>query len=289
MKILYLGNFDNPYSDATEKHIRYALLQLGHEVEEVNEKNVNPDELVEKKCDLFLFHKGGMPQEQLLDVLQTMTCKKAMWYFDKVWGDRLIWMDSVVPFIDYAFLTDESWVKRHNLKNTYVVRQGIGNENASLGKYNEKYANEIAFLGSVYGQRKPFVEALMMVYGDKFCVRNDIFGRKLYDFCASTKIIVAPKFPQDDFYWSSRVYMILGSGGFLIHPKLYGLQEEFEDGKHLVMYNSGKELGDKINYYLKHPKERKKIQMAGYQHCIKNYTYLDRVKLMMKIINEKVC
>ena len=79
--------------------------------------------------------------------------------------------------------------------------------------------------------------------------------------------------------------MILGSGGFLIHPRLEGLKEEFTEGKHFAGYKTFVELQEKIDYYLKNPNERKLIQMAGYKHCIKNYTYQDRVKELLGKIN----
>ena len=284
MKIKYLGNFDNPYSDSTEKHIKYALEMRGHKVKTFDEKSFNMEDLVNYKADIFLFHKGGVDADSLINILSNITCKKVMWYFDKVWKERIGWMELVVPFVDYAFQTDETWTKRHTYKNVHVLRQGIGNEDTSLGTPKDKYKCDIAFLGSLYGERQKFADALTAVYGSKFKVFNNVFNRDLYDLCASAKIIVAPMFPQDDFYWSSRVYMTTGSGGFMIHPRFEALKEEFEDGKHIVTYKYGKELKEKIDYYLEHEDERKAIQKAGYEHCIENYTYFDRVKDLIEIV-----
>jgi len=283
MKVIYLGNFENKFSDTTEKHIKYALEQLGHKVVTIDETNTSLDEILTFTGDLFLFHKG-IELIDLVELLNKITYKKVFWYFDKVWNDREQWMNTVIPFVDKGFLTDEAWIRSHNYKNIEVLRQGIGNEDTSLGTFKKEYESDIAFLGTVYGERKGFIKALQEVYKDRFRIYNNVFGRDLYDLCASAKIIVAPKFPQNDFYWSSRIYMTLGSGGFLIHPRLEGLKEEFEEDKHFVAFSSGKELKDKIDYYLAHKKERKKIQMAGYKHCLENYTYQDRVKKLLETI-----
>jgi len=288
MTIIYLGNFENPFSDSTEKHIKFAFEKLGHKVIPINEKDFDVEKISQLKGDLFLFHKGGQAQgvelSDLIQLLNFITCKKVFWYFDKIWGEREMWMETIIPFVNHGFLTDETWLRRHDYKNVSVIRQGIGNENVALGKPKAQYKCDIAFLGNVYGRRKEWVEELKKTYGSRFKVFNNIFGRDLYDFCASCKIILSPLFPEDDFYWSSRIYMILGSGGFLIHPRLEGLKEEFTEKKHFVGYKTFPEMMEKIDYYLKNPQERKLIQIAGYKYCISHFTYLDRVKKLLEII-----
>tara|TARA_R100000789_G_C2995947_1_gene147438 strand:- start:899 stop:1165 length:267 start_codon:yes stop_codon:yes gene_type:complete len=83
--------------------------------------------------------------------------------------------------------------------------------------------------------------------------------------------------------------MMLGSGGFLIHPKLEGMKKEFTDGKHLVYYLNGLDFKEKIDYYLEHKKERKKIQKAGYELVTSKYTYQDRVvEILKKLEDEQI-
>lgn len=292
MKIIYLGNFENPFSDTTEKHIKYALEEEGHEVITIDENDFSTEKILSiESPDLFLFHKGGFPDRvdlpDLVELLNRLACKKAYWYFDKVYQDRVVWAESITPFVDYAVLTDESWVRTRNYKNTHILRQGISTQDNELGKKADT-VNEIVFTGSIYGERALFVKALKELYGPRFRVVNDAFGRRLYDLAASTKVFVAPKYPQDNFYWSNRIYQILGSGGFLIHPKLDGLADEgFIDGENIVLYRNGRELREKIDYYLEHDDEREKIRKAGHKHVTENYTYSKRVKDFLDIINDK--
>lgn len=296
MKIIYLGNFNNKDSDKTEEHIKYAFEQLGHEVIAVPESNLVSGEndmaaevLNIENPDLFLFHKGGVGSVITLDLLVKLlnyiTCKKVFWYFDKVFPDREEYIENVTPYVDYGFLTDDTYLRRHNSKNLSCLRQGIGNEDTSFGKFRKEYECDIAFVGNPYGERAEFIKTLSQAYGDRFKVFNNVFNRDLYDLCASAKVIVAPTYPNDEFYWSSRIYMILGSGGFLIHPDLYGLKDEFEEGKHFIGYKTIEEMMVAINYFTdpKHEEERSKIQMAGYKQCHKIATYKDRIKQMLKI------
>ena len=291
MKICYLAKFNNETSDNTEQHIKYAFEKLGHTVVTVNEDRYTTQEVLDKTrdADFFLFHKGGVHEKMsfhhLMELLTMVICPKVCWYFDKLWGEREGVVQTIIPFVDYCFMTDESWANAHDFKNIKILRQGIGNENTSLGKFTKELECDMAYVGQIYGSREQLVEKLSGLYGDKFKVFGNIFNRNLYDLCASAKIIVAPKFPSDDFYWSSRIYMILGSGGFLIHPKLEGLKEEFKSGKHFAGYTNEKEIPDIISYYLSHEKERKKIQEEGYKLCISKFTYLDRCKTMLEILN----
>ena len=291
MKVIYFAKIKQENSDLTEDHIHFAFEKLGHEVKRINESNWNRVELINemKDADLFLFHKAGIETQysfsRFLEALSIVTCPKVCWYFDKVWGDREVIMTTILPFIDKAFLTDETWIRRNPNPRLGILRQGIGSENTELGVFKKELETEIAFVGQVYGDREKFVKELKDKYGSKFRVFGNIFNRDLYDLMASTKIVVAPNSPSDDFYWSSRVYMILGSGGFLLHPKAEGLKEEFEDKKHLVYYKDFEDLCKKIDFYLKNPKKREEIRMAGYKKCIESFTYLKRCEILLMKLN----
>lgn len=292
LKIIYLGNFGNENSDKTEEHIKDAFEQLGHEVVAIKESSFTADDILAvKDPDLFLFHKGGLsvnfPLETLIKVLNYLTCKKVFWYFDKVFPDREEYIESIADYVDIGFLTDDTYLRRHKFKNLFCLRQGIGQEETSLGSLKKEYECDIAFTGNIYSEDRRQMEMLLKsIYGDKFKVFDNVFNRDLYDLCASAKIVLAPMYPNDEFYWSSRIYMVLGSGGFLIHPDLYGLKEEFEEGKHFAGYKTIKEMKDTIDFFLEHKPERKMIQQEGYQHCIENYTYQNRVEEMLKKIYE---
>lgn len=286
--IVYLANFSNEGSDKTEEHLIKSFDKLGHKIHRYDERDFNVQKITsfvkEVNADMFLYHKGGdaigVVVTQLVQLLTQLTCTKVCWYFDKVYGDRTHWMETIIPYTDFVFLTDETWARRNNYSNVYILRQGIGKSADVIG---DRYENDIVFLGSVYGERQKFVDGLREVYGDRFKIINDKFNEDLIDLCTKTKIFVAPLFPQDNFYWSSRIYMILGSGGFLIHPRLEGLKEEFSADE-LVTYRDGLDLKEKIDFYLANDSERIRIQKAGHKKVIQDYTYDKRVESLMKTI-----
>ena len=163
-----------------------------------------------------------------------------------------------------------------------VVKEGIGT--VFKGEAKKEFECDIAFAGQVYGERKQFVNVLQHYYGDRFKIFNNVFGKDLADLCVSAKITVAPPFPTDEFYWSSRFYLTTGLGGFLVHPVAYGLKEEFEEGRHFAGYKGPEELVKTIDYYLKNEKARKAIQAEGQKRCLEVATFKHRIEQMLKIV-----
>lgn len=280
MKIIYLGDF-SPYTYNSEKKINNAFKSLGHEVIQIDERDWDLFEIVEKckSADLFLFHKGvrfGRTPRDLLELLLRVPCKKAFWWFDPVeeFQGRAEFLQTIIPFVDYGFMTNETYIRRNNYDNLIVLRQGF--EPKKKGKKRKEYECDVAFTGSIYGSRQILVNGLKKNYGDRFKHFTSVHDQDFRDVCASAKIMIAPKFPSNDFYWSNRIYETLGAGGFLIHPKCEGLKKEYEEYKHFVPYVDGDHLKYLIDYYLEHPKEREQIRKAGQKYTIKNYTYKKR-------------
>lgn len=262
MRIVY-DQPSSPESDDTEGHIERALIELGHEV------------VKDGDGDIYLFHKQFTPPK-------SFTGKKVCWYFDKVdfgHANREKYIRKVLEEADFLFLTDGTWAANNPNPKMHILRQGIGDP--APGTKEDKEV-KIAFAGSPYGPRLKWAADLEVRYGKQFRVYRNQHNRQLNDLCASIPIFVAPKFPSDDYYWSNRVYLLVGSGAFLIHPRLKGLEEEW--GDLLVYYDSDEDMYEKIQYYLDHPKEREEKRKRAYKHCVKHFTYKNRVEQLLKCV-----
>lgn len=147
-----------------------------------------------------------------------------------------------------------------------------------------------------WNYRNELIQWLRNTYGDQFIkkghpqetVRNDALN-KLY---AMFKVTVGDSVCLSGFthenYWSDRVYETIGRGGFLIHPRIKGLEDEFTDGETIVFYDYGNwaQLKEKIDYYLEHDDEREKIRRAGHEFVKNNCTYHDRLKQMLDTVSD---
>lgn len=289
LKIIYFANFGNKGSNFVEEDIKLALEKLGQEVIPIHESNYK--KIKDIKADIFLFHKGGIGKyislQDFILLLNHITCKKVMWYFDpiKLYPEREKEIETISQYIDFGFLVDDTWRRRHKFNNLYSLKEGIGT--TYKGKVRDEYKCDVAFVGNIYGRREEFIISLKQRYGGSFKVFNNAFGQDLADLCASAKIIVAPDYPTNEFYWSSRIYLTLGLGGFLIHQDCYGLKPELIEGTHFVGYKGMKELIATIDYFLERDEERKIISKQGQKKVLEVCTFEDRLETMLEKIYEK--
>ena len=83
-----------------------------------------------------------------------------------------------------------------------------------------------------------------------------------------------------------RVYDIMGAGGFCITNFQAELPMFFENEKHLVWYYNQMDLYEKVEFFLKHETERKKIAQEGYKFVKQNCSYEIRIKELLNKIKQ---
>ena len=77
-----------------------------------------------------------------------------------------------------------------------------------------------------------------------------------------------------------RVYDILGAGGFCLTNYQEDVVQLFKDGEELVVFTDQKDMLDKIEYYLNHEEERKRIAKNGYE-AVKKFSYDKILSIML--------
>lgn len=82
---------------------------------------------------------------------------------------------------------------------------------------------------------------------------------------------------------TQRTYEVLGSGGFLITSDTPEIRKLFTPGEHLVVTSSPEETIHLVDYYLRNPKQRKKIQEAGMKK-VQDYSYEKRAKFVLETL-----
>jgi hypothetical protein len=87
-------------------------------------------------------------------------------------------------------------------------------------------------------------------------------------------------------YTSNRMYNILSSRGFCLVAWFPGLEDLFENHKHLVWFRTLDEAAELAKHYLGRPQERDRIREAGYVEYLANHTASSRVDTMLEVINE---
>lgn len=265
--------------------------------------------------DFCLFHKWETVSE-IQEVAAVMPC--AFWYFDLISNDddptlrermarRRRWFDDVIPHCVTAFLTDGDWVNRWNGRRVredhrvggefrpgdgkmiHWLMQGADERNVGYGVPRFTSTPEILFTGTRYHgtKRAEHIDRLQTRYGSRFGVVGENqrqsprrHGRELADLFASCKVVVAPDGPCTDRYWSNRVYLTAGFGGYLIHPLCKGLEPHYNTAE-LRQYRDRDELERMIDYALECSSEIPTMRMFGLHATQQRNLYRHRCEVLV--------
>lgn len=321
MRIAYVGNFSQQH--CTEVHLANTLENIGHDVIRLQEDRYTPDEMTnalgEIDFHLFLFTRtwGNTVKLSHLDMLRRRGIPSASYHLDLYVGLKRDGGIETDPFwrTDFVFTPDgdpkSSEVFASKGIKHYYMKPGVYKRDCYISPLPSDIANDVVFVGTggtpdhprQYGHpewpyRGKLIQWLKDTYGSRFSkfgdpdptIRNDDLNR-LY---ANSKIVVGDSlclnFDKPN-YWSDRAYETMGRGGFLIHPYIKGMEEEFTDGENIVFYRYNdfsdthpQGLKKLIDYYLEHVAEREKIRLAGHNFVCEHATYHNRLTQMLDII-----
>lgn len=173
--------------------------------------------------------------------------------------------------------------------------------NEKVFNINRKNPPEIVFMGSHYGNTFPLsqlrhdmVHTLTKKYGERFAVYgnqwdiptmslmyNEPAEAMAYNSC---KIAINCSHFDLSRYSSDRIFRIMGSGAFCLTKWYPDIEMDFEDGNHLVVWKDISDLLTKIEYYLKHEKEREQIAQSGYELVHSRDTWQHRIDELKTMI-----
>jgi glycosyltransferase involved in cell wall biosynthesis len=87
--------------------------------------------------------------------------------------------------------------------------------------------------------------------------------------------------------FNMRVFEALASGALLVTKAVANGQDDlFKDGVHLVTYRNQRDLIDKIDYYLRHDREREEIAAAGRREVSEKHTYDRRASRLLEVMSD---
>ena len=303
MDCFYIGNFEQPYK--SENYIAYALEQNGVCVTRWQQDQPADlcrlaEHIHSQHPDFVLFTKNRVPGDGAAFIrdLQHRGIKTVCWlfdlYFDLPWDAAFGGSPDESQFLcDHVFTTDgghqRRWAERGVCHD--VLRQGIHAPEAMLGNSHATDV-EVAFVGTpYYGERIRLIEFLRKTYGGRFehyglgGIEPEVRGLALNDLLASVKVVVGDSMPSP-YYWSNRVYEVIGRGGFLLHPRVEGLDQEVREGEHIMTFEYGNlgQVRELVDHYLDDETARERIRLAGFRHVRENHTYTHRCRELLQRI-----
>lgn len=308
MNVVFLGNFDVPYS--TENDFAKTYEKLGHKVTKLQENRTTTSKILQacERADLFHYvhtHSWETPGLHSMEyVLEHLNCYSISVHLDywrglareKDVGNHPFWKT------DFVFTADggsNDWYREKGI-NHYYSPAGILEDSCYLGQKDERFSFDVVFVGSKgyhpeWAYRPQLINWLESIYQEKFeRVAGDtrhgtIRGAELNNLYNSAKVIVGDtlclNFNHPDYY-SDRLFETVGRGGFLIFPKIKGIEKMFKLGEELITYEFGNfdQLKGLIDYYLEHEEERDKIRLAGMERVKNEHTYTHRLSKILETL-----
>ena len=173
------------------------------------------------------------------------------------------------------------------VKNGIYLRPGCDPTDHFPVSPVSKYSGDVAFIGKPHSEdRLSLMESIsqrfqLKLYGKGWqgefagrVVIRDVYPKQYRAICASTKIMLGIDARDDvDLCFSNRTWITLGCGGFLLTRYVPGLEEIFENHKHLVWYCSQEECLELIEHYLEKEIQRCRIATEGCCYVHKYHTY----------------
>lgn len=310
MKIVFVGNFRVPFT--TENDLAWSYEKLGHKVIKMQEDHVSAEQVYAQARMADMLHyvhthgwetRGEYGMAEVLRKLDRRGIPTVSTHLDTWYGLRRSGDVANHPFwqTKHVFTADggaHEWIRSQGINHHYL-KAGVVERDCYIGDKNPKYEHDVIFVGSKqyhpeWPYRPQLINWLERTYGSRFAHyggdgRGVVRGKQLNDLYASAKVVIGDtlclNFDRQE-YWSDRIYETTGRGGFIIHPFIEGLQNDFDIDKEIIVYRYGDfdELRAKIDYYLSDNDQREAIRMAGHERTKRDHTYTNRVQQVIETV-----
>lgn len=312
MQVAFRGNFlpdvEPPEERwSTECQVAHTLEAMGHEVLRLQENAVGWDvvEHLARHSDLFLWtttwNKDPVGALRTLARLRKASIPSVSMHLDLYWGLKREAQLREHPFFRSAHVfTADGGHDREFAElgiNHHWLQPAIYAPDAVVGQVQGEYECQIAFVGSYpypHPEHAPARAQIVHFCQSQFSGfrlwRGGVRGQALADLYASAKIVMGDSCLAGKVsrYFSDRIPETLGRGGFLIHPHVEGIEEHYQDGKHLRLYEAGDffQLRSLIRHYLDpaNDEERRSIALAGREHVLAQHTYRHRLEELLDVV-----
>lgn len=298
LRIAYVANHGCGGTD-DEGAIAHALRVLRHEVTCYRERDGRSAAACGRH-DLVLFHKW----DDFSAMAESRT-PLAFWYFDLVeHSDPLLarrcearrtFLTKASRLAQVGFCTDGDWAANGNNAHKLVwLTQGADERFVARPEslQTECHNRLLLFTGISRGGgagRESWVTEMTSRYPRTFRhIGRGVYQRDLADMIAASAAVVAPDSPASDRYWSNRVYVASGFGGFVLHPYCSGLASHYRDREEIVFYVDRGELHSLIEYYLELPAARHDIARAALERTLANHLYLHRCQTLVGEVRNRL-
>lgn len=243
--------------------------------------------LVAEKYDIPVYDLSETPKEDNVIVyhnkVPTLTGKNIYWWMCDLRPPQALQGQVKAKHIFLCNLEYKDAYKAHfGAPVTYLPQCGDDREGQII-----RDVAEAVFIGNIGGSIYHNNRGNIITEIQKHCELDLVMGE---GYSIDTKgLYKNARFsfaisPQVEGYTSNRLYNILSSKGFCVTLWFPGIENLFENHKHLVWFKDLSEIKGIIEYYRDHPKEHKAIREAGYEIYKNNHTAEHRINTICQTL-----
>lgn len=295
-----------------ETNFRSSLEGMGHAVTAYDfMESATRNGVVQMRSDLVSLAAEIRPELAFFflftDQLDTATieavgtagrCPTVNWFADDHWRFE-DFTRHFAPAFDLAVTTDvDSLQKYRTLANTRVHLSQWACNRYAYGKVSDELKHDVTFVGQPHGDRKQAVASLRAAGLPVECwgfgwPAGSLEHGEMVDVFASSRINLnlsnsspAPGIkarvrrmlrfhppPPRPAQIKGRNFEVPGCGGFLLTERVPHLEDYFELGREVGLFERAEDLTDQIRYWLEHDDERQAVADAGYRRVMAEHTY----------------
>jgi len=170
-----------------------------------------------------------------------------------------------------------------------------------------RFRSDVVFVGIWEARRAAILEQLvgdgvnfsLAVWGDRwnqldvesplrrYVKFRGVTGQSMGKVFAASRIALAFLTPPD--LHTARTFEIPAYGAFMLAERTSEHITFFKEGQEIACFGSVEELKEKIEYYLEHDDERRRIAAAGYRKVTQGgHSYIDRMKRVLGVYRQLV-
>ena len=232
--------------------------------------------------DLFLYiHSGHL--SYLPRNLHRLPCPTCAYLIDVHLGSRL--RQPLAACFDYVFVAQRDYLPQYRAFPTqYTAWLPLAYEPADDVTTPERVI-DVGVVGNVSPNAQDARARLLNTLQNRYQMndfRKRYLPHQMAQLYRQSKIVFNHAI-RDDV--NMRVFEAMGNGALLVTNRIgNGLLDLFEDGKHLVTYETADELVHHIDHYLAHDEERRQIAATGARLAQEKHTYRHRVDEILDTI-----
>jgi tetratricopeptide (TPR) repeat protein len=282
-----------------ESHLKKGLEDLGHRVVVWDECHQNDtsvhikavlDELAEIRPDVIL-QIESLRNRLILEGIEEVNVLTAFYALDI--HLNYYWHKEYAKLFDVVLVSQKDYIprlKKEGIQNAYWFPWAIDPD--VLKDHQLARDLDISFVGMVDDHHRKKRAQIIKEISGRFHLHlfgtsmgNRIPQSEMARVFSRSKIILNESIAGE---LNFRVFEALACGGMLLTERVKnGIQDLFQDGIHLITYGP-ENLPEKIEYYLHHEEERRRIAQQGKEQVYKYHTIKSRAEELTGILKKNL-